>query len=86
LWEKFFIPKKGKKYLMLETDIETYVSFQVVPIPGGYLEIKELARNLEGRRRWHQFNCLFIFVVNSTANGQLQSQHKYKQQQYDNIQ
>jgi hypothetical protein len=32
---------------MLETDKETYVGFQVVFVPGGHLEIKELARNLE---------------------------------------
>jgi hypothetical protein len=32
---------------MLETDTETYVGFQVVSIPGGHLEIKELARNLD---------------------------------------
>jgi hypothetical protein len=25
-------------------------------------------------------NSLFIYVLNSTANGQLQSQHEYKQQ------
>jgi hypothetical protein len=25
-----------------------------------------------------QFNYLFIYVMNSTANGQLQSQHKYE--------
>jgi hypothetical protein len=28
-----------------------------------------------------QFNYLFIYVLNSTANGQLQSKHEYKQQQ-----
>jgi hypothetical protein len=27
-----------------------------------------------------QFSSLFIYVLNSTANGQLQSQHEYKQQ------
>jgi hypothetical protein len=31
-----------------------------------------------------QFNSLFIYVLNSRANGQLQSQHEYKQQQHDN--
>jgi hypothetical protein len=29
------------------------------------------------------FNYLFIYVLSSTANGQLQSQHEYKHQQYD---
>jgi site-specific DNA-adenine methylase len=35
----------------------------------------------EGRQRVDiiQFNSLFIYVLNSTANGQLQSQHEYKQ-------
>jgi hypothetical protein len=28
-----------------------------------------------------QFNSLFIYVLNPTANGQLQSQHEYKQQE-----
>jgi hypothetical protein len=28
-----------------------------------------------------KFNSLFIYVLSSTANGQLQSQHEYKQQQ-----
>jgi hypothetical protein len=27
-----------------------------------------------------KLNSLFIYVLNSTANGQLQSQHEYKQQ------
>jgi hypothetical protein len=27
-----------------------------------------------------QFDSLFIYVLSSTANGQLQSQHEYKQQ------
>jgi hypothetical protein len=31
-----------------------------------------------------QLNSLFIYVLSSTANGQLQSQHEYKQQQQDN--
>jgi hypothetical protein len=28
-----------------------------------------------------QLNSLFIYVLSSTANGQLRSQHEYKQQQ-----
>jgi hypothetical protein len=32
-----------------------------------------------------RFSSLFIYVMSSTANGQLQSQHEYKpHQQYDN--
>jgi hypothetical protein len=30
-----------------------------------------------------QFNTSFIYVLSSTANGQLQSQNEYRQQQYD---
>jgi hypothetical protein len=35
-------------------------------------------------REFSSILYLFIYKLSSTANGQLQSQQKYKQQQYDN--
>jgi hypothetical protein len=39
---------------------------------------KQRASNIEGMII--QFNSLFIYVLSSNVNGQLESQHEYKQQ------
>jgi hypothetical protein len=60
------------------------VAMQWLLLPySGSIYFRFLVRD-ENNNNSIQFNSVFINVLNSTANGQLQSQHGYKQQQCQN--
>jgi hypothetical protein len=41
-----------------------------------------LSHKFSQKQKWfNKLNSLYIYMLNSTVSGQLQSQHKYKQQQ-----
>jgi ribosomal 30S subunit maturation factor RimM len=59
---------------------ETYTKYKTRQNNNNNKESKLSFRSYNNINNSIQFNSLFIYVLNSKANGQLQSQHEYKQQ------